>query len=241
MTVTIIRTVRAFAWIGAVVFVGALAYFLFSYWFRFAVVAAGPAQPGSIVANVVLFSIFALHHSVFARERIRARVTAMVTRGVERSFYVWIASLLLIAVCALWRPIGGVAWHIEGPARWAMAALQVAGIGLTIRSAAIIDVLDLAGVRVAPPAPSGGGAPGAPEFKTNGPYGWVRHPIYAGWFLLVFGVGTMTMTRLVFAVVSSLYVLIAIPFEERSVRHSTGGPYDRYSRQVKWKLVPGLY
>ena len=51
----------------------------------------------------------------------------------------------------------------------------------------------------------------------------------------------MTMTRLVFAVTSSVYLLIAIPFEERSLRHSTDGAYDRYVAKVRWKIVPGLY
>ena len=45
----------------------------------------------------------------------------------------------------------------------------------------------------------------------------------------------------VFAVVSSAYLLIAIPFEERSLRATTGGAYERYMQQVRWKLVPGVY
>jgi protein-S-isoprenylcysteine O-methyltransferase Ste14 len=42
-------------------------------------------------------------------------------------------------------------------------------------------------------------------------------------------------------VTSSAYLLIAIPFEERSLRRSSQGSYDRYMRQVRWKIVPGLY
>jgi protein-S-isoprenylcysteine O-methyltransferase Ste14 len=79
------------------------------------------------------------------------------------------------------------------------------------------------------------------EFKTRGPYGWVRHPIYSGWFLIVFAVPVMTLTRLVFAVTSSAYLLIAIPFEERSLRRSSRGTYDQYMREVRWRLVPRLF
>lgn len=224
---------RVFAWTGAAVFVGALAYFLFSYMVRFSVATPGPATAAPIAWNVTLFSVFALHHSVFARERVRAIVAGVVPPALERSFYVWVASVLLMAVCAAWQPVGGVAWDIAGPARWGMVALQVAGIWLTIQSAAIIDVFSLAGVREERPA--------AVEFKTSGPYGWVRHPIYTGWFLIVFGVGTMTMTQLVFALISSVYVLIAIPFEERSLRSTTGDAYIRYTGRVAWKLFPRLY
>jgi protein-S-isoprenylcysteine O-methyltransferase Ste14 len=69
----------------------------------------------------------------------------------------------------------------------------------------------------------------------------VRHPIYLGWFLIVFPVPLMTMTRLLFAVVSSVYILIAIPFEERSLRRTSGGAYEPYRRKVRWKLIPRLY
>jgi len=51
----------------------------------------------------------------------------------------------------------------------------------------------------------------------------------------------MTMTRLVFAVVSCAYLLIAIPLEERTMRASPDGGYDRYMRKVRWRLIPRLY
>jgi protein-S-isoprenylcysteine O-methyltransferase Ste14 len=82
---------------------------------------------------------------------------------------------------------------------------------------------------------------GSWEFKTDGPYGWVRHPIYLGWFLIVFAVPAMTMTRVVFAVISGIYILIAIPLEERSLRRASRGSYDAYADLVRWKLVPWVY
>jgi protein-S-isoprenylcysteine O-methyltransferase Ste14 len=69
----------------------------------------------------------------------------------------------------------------------------------------------------------------------------MRHPIYAGWILLVFCAPAMTMTRFVFAVVSSMYLLVAIPLEERSMLASAGERYAAYMRQVRWKLLPGVY
>src|SRR5262249_50275755 len=111
-------------------------------------------------------------------------------------------------------------------------------------SAAVIDVLELAGVRQ---LDQGAGTRSSPtdrprqEFKTSGPYGWVRHPIYSGWFLIVFSEPVMSATRLTFALVSCGYLLLAIPLEERTLRGSTGGAYERYAAQVRWKLVPGVY
>jgi len=224
------------AFAGLVLFFLSLAYFLFSYATTFGAVATEGAFAGPVTWNVVLFTVFAMHHSVFAREPIRARVARTLPSGLERSFYVWVASLLFIAVCALWQPVPGVAWNAQGAALWALRILQAIGVWLTLTSAAILDVMELSGVRQAERRP----AP-AMDFKTRGPYGWVRHPIYSGWFLMVLAASPMTMTRLVFAVVSCAYLVAAIPFEERSLRDASSGGYDRYAAQVRWKLVPGLY
>jgi hypothetical protein len=244
---------RIFAWTGAALFAGSLLYFLFSYIVTFGETASGPVRVATVATNVGLFSIFAAHHSLFARERMRAWVARTFSPALERSFYIWAASLMLIGVCLLWEPLPGVAWHVGGPAAWLLPVVQVAGAWLSVRSAAIIDIWDLAGVRqVSRTANSQLPTPktdpgswelgvGSWEFKTEGPYGWVRHPIYLGWFLLVFAVATMTMTRLAFAVVSCVYVLLAIPLEERSLRRTSGGLYDEYMRKVPWKLVPRLY
>jgi hypothetical protein len=242
---------RIIAWAGAAVFAGSLVFFLFSYLVTFGVVTTGPLRPVDIVIDVALFSVFAVHHSVFARERFRSWVARVVPAGLERSLYVWIASVMLIAVCAWWRELPGLVWRIEGAAAWLAAVPQLAGAWLTLRSAAAIDIWELAGVKQVrnpktqvpnPKYQSGSQAPG-PEspFRTDGAYGWVRHPIYLGWFLLVFGVGTMTMTRMAFALISCVYIVIAIPFEERSLRRTAGEAYETYRRQVPWKLIPYVY
>jgi protein-S-isoprenylcysteine O-methyltransferase Ste14 len=202
---------------------------------------------GAIAWNVALFTVFAVHHSVFARDTVRRRVMRLVTPARERAFYVWVASALFIAVCALWQPVAGVAWQIDPPLRILLWALQALGAYLTVRSAAIIDIWVLSGVAQARAGRALSGPPGEADkprpttFTAVGPYGWVRHPIYTGWFLLVFAVGTMTATRLVFALVSCAYLVLAIPFEERALRASAPGAYDEYARQVRWKLFPGIY
>ena len=230
------RSEGGFAWAGALLFVASLSYFLFTYAVTFGEIVTGTVSAWAIAGDVALFSVFALHHSLFARERVRALVARAVSPRRERSVYVWIASLMLIAVCALWQPIPGAAWQVDGPIRWLFPVAQLTGVWLTVRSAAVIDIWELSGVRQA-----AGGPAGRPEFKTDGPYGWVRHPIYLGWLLLVFPVATMTMTRLLFAVISSAYIVAAIPFEERSLRRASGGSYDDYIKAVPWKLIPRVY
>ena len=65
----------------------------------------------------------------------------------------------------------------------------------------------------------------------------MRHPIYLGWLLIVFGMPHMTATRLAFAVISSVYLIVAIPFEEPSLIDSFGDEYRRYRQIVRWRLI----
>ncbi len=222
--------VSPFRWAGAILFFTSLAYFVVTYLTTFGGVAAGHAWLPAVAWNVALFTIFALHHSIFARTGIRAWVSRTCP-DLERSIYVWVASILFLLVCALWRPVPGVLWTVTGAAAWGLWALQAAGAWLSLHSVGALDARELAGLRPVTPA----------EFRTTGPYGWVRHPIYTGWFLMVLPAPAMTMTRLAFAVVSCAYLLAAIPLEERTMRESSDGGYGRYMKKVRWRLVPGLY
>ena len=110
--------------------------------------------------------------------------------------------------------------------------MQLAGLWITARAAARIDPLELAGIH---PAPRSGG------LQTGGPYRWVRHPLYFGWALMVFGAAHMTGDRLAFASLTTIYLVVAIPWEERSLRRSFGDEYARYMRAVRWRMIPFIY
>lgn len=229
---------QACAWAGAVAFVVSLSFFLFSYDITYGVAATGASRLVPIVWNIILFSVFALHHSLFARSGLREWI-GRTFRSLERSVYVWVSSVLLILVCAWWNPIPGVMWQVSSqPVVVLLRILHVAGIVLSIASAAAIDIWVLSGVSQIYPASK---STRPDSFKSTGLYGLVRHPIYTGWFLTVFAMPTMTMTQFVFAVVSAAYVLLAIPFEERSLLATTAGAYERYRQKVRFRIVPGIY
>ena len=185
------------------------------------------------IANVVLFTIFALHHSIMARTGAKAWLTRIVPPDLERSVYVWIASVLFLAVCWMWQPLPGVIWETRGPGLVLYVA-QLFGIALTLRAAQIVGVWELAGVtQPDPDRPI--------EFRADGPFAIVRHPIYLGWILMVFATPVMTSSRMLFAVISTLYLIAAIPFEERSLLESHREAYGAYQKQMKWRLIPFIW
>ena len=228
-----------FAWLGAILFISSLFVLLHAYFVTFGhVPPEGPATR-PMLFDVVLFSVFALHHSVFARSAVKLWMTRLVSSVLERSVYTWIASLLLIAVILLWRPVPGQLYEFRGVWAAPFFAIQCIGLLLTVRGSSALGILDLAGVRQVRAAGDSGQAHIA--LVTTGLYGFVRHPLYFSWLLVVFGTPHMTMTRLTFAVVSSAYLGLAIPFEERGLIRVFGDEYRRYQRQVRWRMLPGVY
>jgi protein-S-isoprenylcysteine O-methyltransferase Ste14 len=231
-------TGSTFAWAGAGLFAVSLGWFVFSYFVRFPALAPRDTVVVPLLWNAALFTVFALHHSIFARDRVRLQIERAFPRQ-ERPVFVWVASLVFAAVCAAWQGVPGVVWHAAGASAWALYAARVAGIVLTLRAAAILDVWELAGTR--PPRHAPGERGGSATFTRRGPYGWVRHPIYSGWFLIVFSVPTMTATQFVFAALSCVYLVAGMMFEERSLVAAAPQAYRDYQRAVRWKVIPGLY
>jgi protein-S-isoprenylcysteine O-methyltransferase Ste14 len=221
---------RLFVWLGGAVFVGSLAFCAYSYLVRWSVPHRHDAS--ALACDAALFSVFAIHHSVFARTRVKDWLSRLVPDRLLRSVYVWVASLLLITLCASWLPIGGEVYRQAGWLSVPHALVQLAGILLIARSVVTIDPLELAGIRQ---QSRGEG------LQITGPYRLVRHPLYLGWVLAVFGSALMTADRLAFAAITTAYLVIAIPWEERSLLAAFGGEYDRYTRLVRWRLIPYLF
>jgi protein-S-isoprenylcysteine O-methyltransferase Ste14 len=221
-----------FLWAGGATFAVALAGAAYCY----VVVWSAPVAAGDwlapAAANTVGFTVFALHHSLFARERVKSVIERFVPRDLIRSVYVWTASLLLLGVLALWQRVPGDLYQVTGWRAMALTAVQLMGVWLIARSVARIDALELAGIR-----PQGCHT----DLQTAGPYRWVRHPVYLGWMLAAFAAAHMTGDRLTFAAITTIYLLIAVPWEERSLRRTYGESYARYQRAVPWRVVPYVY
>ena len=233
---------RAFSIAGGLLFASSIGYFLWFYLFGLDRRVPSSAAVEALTFNVGLFSIFALHHSVFARTPVRAWVARNVSPRLERTCYVWIASVSFGAVCLLWQPTGAPWWEAHGPARWLMRGAQVAGIVFTLWAARALDGLALAGIRqLDEPLPDGGVERSTATLQHTGPYGVVRHPIYLGWLLIVWAAPAMTAAHALFAGISTAYLVIATFYEERSLHEMFGPAYADYAKRVRWKMLPGIH
>ena len=193
----------------------------------------------AILINLGLLGLFAVQHSVMARQGFKRWMTRVVPEPAERSVYVLASSVALLLLFWQWQPLGGVVWNVESPAARALVyGVYAIGWATILFCTFLINHFDLFGLRQVwlalldrPYTPV--------RFGTPILYRYVRHPLYVGWLLAFWATPTMTATHLLFALATTGYILIAIQLEERDLVRMHGESYVAYRRRVPM-LIPNL-
>ena len=191
----------------------------------------------TLVTNVVLLSLFAIQHSVMARPAFKRWWTTIVPKQIERSTYVLLASLILLLLFWQWRPIPAVVWD-AGPTPLGTALLALSGAGwlIVLLSTFMINHFDLFGLRQV--ALYFQRRPYTPlAFVTRGLYKVVRHPLMLGFLIAFWATPVMTQGHLLFAVVTTAYILVALQLEEHDLLEADRATYEKYRRDTPM-LIP---
>ena len=228
---------------------GILSYLVFFATFLYAIgfvggvfvpktIDSGAATPaaGALAIDLALMSVFAVQHSVMARRQFKQWWTKFVPPSVERSTYVLFASLALALLFWQWRPLPSVLWQVTEP-RLALAVtfLSLAGWLIVLTSTFLINHFELFGLQQVTHNLAGGPM-AAPRFRTPLFYRFVRHPIYLGFIIAFWATPVMTTGHLLFAAVTTAYIVIGILLEERDLVELFGDDYRRYRSQVAMLL-----
>jgi methanethiol S-methyltransferase len=229
---------------------GVIAYAIFFVTFAYAAgfvtnlvvpktVDSGPPGPlaDALMVNILLLSLFAIQHSGMARKTFKSWITRFLPQSMERSTYVLAASLTLILMFWQWRPIPDVVWRVPHPElAVAVQVLSLLGIVIVLVATFLINHFELFGLHQVFNNLMGRKMPEV-RFKTPGLYKQVRHPIYLGFIIAFWAAPVMTVGHLLFAVVTTAYIMIGIFLEERDLIAQFGDDYRRYRQRVSM-LVP---
>lgn len=228
---------------GIVTYVLFLAVFIYAIGFVGAILVPKSVDSGAessivmaLVIDAVLLALFAIQHSVMARQWFKRAWTKIVPTAVERTTYVLFATAILALVMWQWRPVTTLVWDVENPAgQIALRVLFFAGWAILLLSTWLIDHFELFGIRQVL-ANAGAMPPATYSFKAPLFYKMVRHPIYLGFVIAFWSTARMTVGHLFFAVMCTAYMLVAIQFEEHDLVRHYGDTYREYRRRVSMLL-----
>ena len=147
------------------------------------------------------------------------------------------SSLALILLFWQWRAMPDAIWTVTNPIGvYLLWLLFFFGWGLVLFSTYLINHFDLFGLRQVDTYRRGKEYEHLP-FGTPVVYRIIRHPIMLGFIIAFWSAPVMSQGRLLFAAVTTAYILVAIQLEERDLVSFHGQAYEDYRQEVSM-LIP---
>jgi protein-S-isoprenylcysteine O-methyltransferase Ste14 len=176
-------------------------------------------------------------HSVLASISVKQWVQQNTGTGFRyyRLFYTLFAFLSLVAVIYIQLSIQSIYLYEQNPFSYAVGGI-IAAAGLSLMMVCIKKYfLSLSGLKsLYQESPSS-------ELMIAGVHRYMRHPLYTGTFLFIWGLWVMfpSLSLRVMDTVITVYTVYAIRLEETKLVQEFGDKYREYQRTVP-KLIPRL-
>ncbi len=198
----------------------------------------GPALTALLI-NSALITIFALQHSLMARQGFKKWLTKYLPEPFERSTYVVMSSLMFFLLMLAWRPIPIVLWNIENTfGRVILYGFFFFGMMLFAIVFFRIDHSDFFGIKQVYLYWKNKPYTAVP-FTIASLYKYTRHPMMFSVLIVFWSTPTMTCGHLLFSACFTIYIFIGTYMEERDLIRCFGEPYVTYQKHTA-KIIPFL-
>ncbi len=193
----------------------------------------------AVLTNALLILFFGVQHSLMARTWFKKWWLKFIPESMERSTYVLFTVVALVTLFTFWQPMGITIWNIEeGMLYGSIMALFALGWTIVLISTFMINHFDLFGLRQVWLYFKGKEYEPL-KFRIHIFYKFVRHPLYFGFLLALWAAPEMTITRLILAIGLTIYILMAIQWEEKDLIQHFGEKYRQYCDSVPM-IIPSF-
>jgi len=191
----------------------------------------------SIFINLGLLGLFALQHSVMARQGFKQKWTKIVPEPIERSTYVLFASATVALMLFFWQPLPYIIWNVANTTGgYILLGISFLGWSMVFLSTFLINHFHLFGLHQAYSYAANNGQKTL-RFRTPFLYKMVRHPLYLGFLIAFWAAPVMTAGHLFFSLCMTGYIFIGIHHEEKDLTKMYGSEYERYRKKTP-KILP---
>jgi protein-S-isoprenylcysteine O-methyltransferase Ste14 len=213
-----------------------MAFLFFLYAGSLNWVHLGLTEGERMVINTLISVAFFLQHSIMIRRPFRRQLCAHIPSHYQGAVYTLASGFVLLVFVTFWQGSDIILFDLHGLYSGVMRTfylLSIIGIGWGMWALRSIDMFGLDPVidnlRAKPSPPK--------AFTIRGPYRWVRHPLYLFMIVLFWSCPLLTIDRLLFNILWTIWVVIGTILEERDLVDDFGEAYRDYQANVPM-LVP---
>lgn len=186
--------------------------------------------------NALLCLAFFVQHSCMIRRSFRQKLAHHIPIPYHGAVYALISGITLLLVIIFWHEVQHPIMSLEAPFNWVARLSFFLSFGGLIWGARSLRSFDSLGRRRIMAHLHSTNIPSMP-FSIRGPYRYVRHPFYFFILIMIWSFPEITLDRLLFNSLWSLWIVVGTVLEERDLSLEFGQDYTAYQKKVPM-LIP---
>jgi methanethiol S-methyltransferase len=211
-------------------------FWLFLFMGSFTIIDLRLGARDALLIDAFLSIIFFLQHSILVRRGFKQWLGKFMPDVYHNAFYGLTSGTALLLVLVFWQKSPTLIARADGIIFWLLRALFCLCLAGFFWGSKSLGSFDMLGVK--PLMRYISNRPGKQQqIMAKGPYRWVRHPLYLFLIVIIWSCPVLTLDRLLFNIMWTVWIVIGTYLEDRDLHREFGSQYHEYSSCVPM-LIP---
>lgn len=217
-------------------FLSGFMFLIFLFVGSYTIINFGLCPGDALLLNALLSTVFFLQHSIMVRKGFKNWLRKFMPDIYHGAFYGITSAMTLLLVLIFWQKSTVTIAQADGIMFWLLRTIFLLCMFGFFWGAKALGSFDALGVR--PLMNYLGNRPEKlQDIIAKGPYRWSRHPLYFFLIIIFWACPVLTLDRLMFNILWSIWIVIGTFLEDRDLHREFGSQYREYSSHVPM-LIP---